>query len=136
VYSGRFWAGTLGFHADGKHTTGQLWVYDPSTGATLLVDDRDLTVCFITQFFYTVANFALQDSNGLGWSKDLKTLYFTNSMIKQIYAYDYNVDTGEATNRRSHVDEDTLGLEKKVYGNPDGLCIDKDGYIWSARLAH
>jgi len=63
----------------------------------------------------------------------MKTMYFTNSSINQIYAYDYDTRAGEATNRRSFVDGTALGLEKKIYGNPDGLCIDKDGCVWSAR---
>ncbi|KAG9007293.1 hypothetical protein FRB94_014508 [Tulasnella sp. JGI-2019a] len=114
---GRFWAGTLEYTTeDGIKRPGQLWRYDSSTGEAIMVDDRDLT-----------------DSNGLGWSSDHRTMYFVNSTIKVIYAYDYDLDHGLATNRRIIVDDAILGLSKDLYGKPDGLCIDKQGCIWSAR---
>ncbi|KAG8928054.1 hypothetical protein FRC02_007417 [Tulasnella sp. 418] len=114
---GRFWSGTLEFTLkDGTYVPGQLWRYDPSTGETVLVDDKDIT-----------------DSNGIGWNSDSSVMYFTNSSINVIYAYNYDLDTGAATNRRPFIDENIMGLKKELYGNPDGLCIDNKGRIWSAR---
>jgi len=114
---GRFWAGTLEFTLkNGERRPGQLWRFDPASGEATMVDDQDLT-----------------DPNGLGWSADHKTMYFTNSTINVIHAYDY--DDGEATNRRKFIDgnDPAWGLDSVTYGLPDGICIDKEASIWSAR---
>lgn len=55
--------------------------------------------------------------------------YFTDSRANIIYAYDY--DDGTLSNRRVFVDAMALGFDKDSYC--DGLCIDIEGYVWSAR---
>lgn len=55
--------------------------------------------------------------------------YFTDSRANLIYAYDY--EDGNLTNRRLFVDAMALGLEENSYC--DGLCVDTEGYVWSAR---
>lgn len=47
-----------------------------------------------------------------------------------LYAYDYDVETGSVSNRRTLVDAKQLGYG----GYLDGLCVDTEGGIWSARL--
>lgn len=74
-----------------------------------------------------------QDSNAIGWSADHKTMYFVNSTINVIYAYDYDLGSSSVSNRRVFVDGEAIGLTKNDYGNPDGFCIDKEGSIWCAR---
>jgi D-xylonolactonase len=65
-------------------------------------------------------------SNGLGFSPDCKTLYFTDSVARIIYAYDYDAASGEAKRRRVFVQVPmTSGL-------PDGLTVDAHGFVWSA----
>ena len=66
-------------------------------------------------------------SNGLGWSPDRQTFYHTDSVRKAIYAYDYDELGGGIANRRVLVDS------QDEEGVPDGLCVDTDGCIWSAR---
>jgi sugar lactone lactonase YvrE len=64
--------------------------------------------------------------NGIAWSLDGKTMYFTDSSAKTIYAYDYDLSTGDIDNRRPFVhkpDEE---------GVPDGMIVDAEGYLWSA----
>ena len=65
-------------------------------------------------------------SNGLGWSPDDRLLYYTNSLRRTIWVYDYELATGEVDNRRvfAQVPEDA--------GVPDGLCVDAEGFVWSA----
>jgi sugar lactone lactonase YvrE len=65
-------------------------------------------------------------SNGPCWSPDDKTLYHSDSIRKTIYAYDYDIDTGDVANRREWASTEDLG------GIPDGATIDADGCMWMA----
>ena len=65
-------------------------------------------------------------SNGLGWSPDDRVLYYTDSLRRTIWAYDYDLETGAISNRR------TFARVPEEAGVPDGLCVDADGYVWSA----
>ena len=54
-------------------------------------------------------------------------------MRNYIYAYDYDSKTGDLSNRRVHIDAIKAGgYDPKSYC--DGLCVDTDGGIWSARF--
>jgi sugar lactone lactonase YvrE len=55
--------------------------------------------------------------------------YFTDSLKNVIYAYDY--DDGNISNRRVFADARAQGLPDQTFA--DGLCIDSEGCIWSAR---
>ena len=65
-------------------------------------------------------------SNGLGWSPDDRVLYYTDSLRRTIWAYDYDLEIGAMANRR------TFARVPEEAGVPDGLCVDADGYVWSA----
>lgn len=65
-------------------------------------------------------------SNGMGFSPDLKTFYYTDSFAGEIYTFDYGIDAGSLTNRR------VFASFPEAEGLPDGLTVDRDGYIWSA----
>lgn len=65
-------------------------------------------------------------SNGPCWSPDGNTFYFADSMRQDIYAYDYDADTGNVSNRRVFANTAALG------GIPDGATVDRDGRLWSA----
>lgn len=66
-------------------------------------------------------------SNGLGWSPDNRIFYYTDSDARMIYAYDFDPQAGSISNRRvfAHISAGD--------GFPDGLAVDAEGYIWSAR---
>jgi D-xylonolactonase len=66
-------------------------------------------------------------ANGMAFTEDLKTFYWTDSTAKTIYRFDYDIDTGELSGRREVVAFDPNE------GTPDGLTIDTDGCLWSAR---
>jgi len=66
-------------------------------------------------------------SNGLGLSPDERTLYFADSATRRIWAYDYDVRSGSAANRRIFVQVPA------TEGIPDGLTVDAGGFVWSAQ---
>ncbi len=67
-------------------------------------------------------------SNGLGWSPDGLKLYYTDSIRKAIYRYDYDRESGAIANREVLIDS------QEEDGVPDGLAVDSEGCIWSARF--
>ncbi|WJS06009.1 SMP-30/gluconolactonase/LRE family protein [Roseibium aggregatum] len=102
---GRLWVGSLAITTEpGK---GMLWRVEPN-GAAVKMDE----------------NFHV--SNGLGWSPDNKTFYFTDSGCRTIWAYDFDLEEGAISNRRAFVEV------AEGDGVPDGLCVDEDGYLWVA----
>ena len=83
---GRFWVGSMD-NAESGVATGTLYRIDP-----------DFTV---TSFKSPVGI-----SNGLGWSPDNTVMYYADSPAKKIYAYDYDIETGAASNERVLIDVD------------------------------
>jgi sugar lactone lactonase YvrE len=65
-------------------------------------------------------------ANGLGFSPDGRTLYFTDSIQRTIYSYSYDPLEGRVRDRRMFVQVD------RHSGIPDGLTVDAEGYVWSA----
>jgi L-arabinonolactonase len=65
-------------------------------------------------------------SNGPCWSPDNRTLYFTDTYDKLMYAYDYDIETGAASNRR------VFASARDMAGTFDGATVDAQGYVWSA----
>lgn len=102
---GRFWVGSTDVNE--TDPSGALYHVNGSGDVTRMLSD--LTV-----------------ANGLGWSPDDKTMYFTDSGHGQIYAFDFDVDTGGLDNRR------TFARVNPADGVPDGLCVDAEGFVWSA----
>lgn len=105
---GRFWAGTMSLNPDPNDPQGSLYRFDPD--GSVHVMETNLTI-----------------SNGLGWSPDNKLFYLTDSPKHVIYVYDYDEATGALANRRVFVQT------PEDEGVPDGLAIDSEGCIWSAR---
>ena len=101
--SGRFFAGTYYW----PNGTGTLYRFDPDGSINIVEDDISI-------------------SNGIGFSPDLKTMYHTDSIPRTIYAYDYDVSSGNVSNRR----EFTSLPESE--GITDGMTVDADGFVWSA----
>jgi sugar lactone lactonase YvrE len=64
--------------------------------------------------------------NGVSWTADDRTMYFTDSPKQKVYAYDFDSANGAITNRRVLID---LAGESYV---PDGHAMDVDGNIWQA----
>jgi sugar lactone lactonase YvrE len=101
---GRFWAGTMG--SKEERPLGSLYRLDADH--SLHTVRRDVAV-----------------SNGLGWSPDNRTMYYADSPTYNIYAFDFEPETGALSNER------IFAHHKK--GFPDGLTVDSEGFVWSAR---
>lgn len=65
-------------------------------------------------------------ANGPCWSPDDFILYHSDSIRNTVFAYDYDIATGTAANRRAWASTEDLG------GIPDGATIDADGCMWMA----
>ncbi len=68
-------------------------------------------------------------SNGIGFTPDLRGMYYTDSPTKSISLFDYDRGTGEITNRRVFAQV----ADGPAEGVPDGMTVDAEGYVWSAR---
>ena len=66
-------------------------------------------------------------SNGMGFTPDRKGLYYTDSAKREIYLFDYDAATGSLSNQRLFV------RTPEGEGIPDGMTVDAEGYVWSAR---
>lgn len=62
--------------------------------------------------------------NGLSWSMDNKTMYFTDTAKATIYAYDFDEESGNISNRRPFF--------QPIDGSPDGHTQDEHGNLWVA----
>ena len=78
-----------------------------------------------TDLTYRVCDGPFVISNGPGISPDDRTLYHVDSVKRSIYAYT-KLHDGTIRNRRLFKEFD------KNDGNPDGLTIDSEGYVWVA----
>ncbi|MBL4574625.1 MAG: SMP-30/gluconolactonase/LRE family protein [Opitutaceae bacterium] len=103
--AGRLWAGTMG-SKDGQ-----------GIGALYCID-TDLS------FRRMVEGVAV--SNGIVWSLDHKILYYIDTFTREVAAYDYDLESGDISNRRVAV------LIDEKYGFPDGMSIDAEGMLWIA----
>lgn len=63
-------------------------------------------------------------SNGMGWSPDDRTMYFTDFGQSTIFVYDYERATGAIANRRP------LIVIPENEGKPDGMTVDAEGNLW------
>ena len=66
-------------------------------------------------------------SNGIAWSPDNRTMYFTDTRRRVIFAYDFDASSSTVANRRVWIQV------PEGEGVPDGLTVDREGCLWSAR---
>jgi L-arabinonolactonase len=65
-------------------------------------------------------------SNGIAFSPDQSVMYYADTKLGTIYAYDFDSDTGINSNKRIFVRTDPGQVR------PDGCTIDGDGCLWVA----
>ena len=102
---GRYWAGScdLGF------TPGQGKLHMIDENKTIRTMETGLTL-----------------PNGLGWSPDDKSFYFVDSMQHVMWRYDFDVESGNISNRQVLVNFADDGSV------PDGMCVASDGSLFVA----
>jgi sugar lactone lactonase YvrE len=100
---GAFWGGSMSWYAERGTGTG----YRLTTEGTVSTFVDGVTI-----------------SNGVAWSPDDRTMYYTDSDTHVIDAFDFDVATGAAINRRAAV--------AVPEGLPDGFCVDAEGTLWVA----
>jgi len=100
---GRFYIGSM--DDEEKETSGSLYVYEKNQIRKL---ESNLSI-----------------SNGLGWNKANTKFYLTDSPKREIYVYDYEIKTGNISNKK------IFAKIKTGDGYPDGLSLDNEDNIYS-----
>jgi sugar lactone lactonase YvrE len=103
--AGRFWAGTKDI--DGHRPLGSLYRFD-----------ADHTVVPVVS--------GVTISNGLGWSRDHRSMYYIDSPSHGIDVFDFEMEGGSVSGRRRLVDL------PREWGLPDGMTVDEEGFLWVA----
>lgn len=102
---GRFLAGTM--HWEEREPLGSLYQLSPDGRADTLLDG------------ITVAN-------GLDFTDDRRTMYYIDSAVGGVDAFDRDPETGRLSGRRRVADVPAPD------GSPDGMTLDADGCLWVA----
>lgn len=111
--AGRLWVGTMenNITKDGKPTR----------------ISRDIgEILTITETSSATLDVQLGCPNAICWSPDGATFYVADSCDGWLYAYDFELSTGQLSNRRRFSCLQGLGI-------PDGAAVDCEGYLWNAR---
>ena len=110
---GRLWFGTMqnNFDKEGesipiKKNIGKLYRVDKDNIITIVEDNIGIPNTFV-------------------WSPDNKNFYFTDTLDGNIMKYDYDVETGNLSNKQFFANFDR--------GFPDGSTMDTDGCLWNCR---
>src|SRR5262249_481175 len=103
--AGRFWAGTMN---DGpREPTGSLYRLNADGACARL-------------------RLAIVIPNSIAWSPDDQVMYFADTYLNTIWAYDFDIATGAMRNERIFADCANQA------GHPDGSCVDAEGCLWNA----
>ena len=104
--AGRFWAGTMAL-VKGPRPLGRLHRLDVDGSMHVMLRD-------------------VGTSNGIAWSLDRRTLYYIDTPLLRVDAFDYDDATGAIANRRPVITVPPEG------GRPDGCTLDAEGMLWVA----
>ena len=65
--------------------------------------------------------------NSLAWSPDGRTMYFADSLLYTIFAYDFDPVLGRMGEKR-------VFATTQAPGFPDGSTVDAEGFLWNAQF--
>jgi sugar lactone lactonase YvrE len=103
----------------GRLFAGSMLTSEEPGGGRLYRIDADLSV--------TVVRDPVDISNGIDWSPDGRTVYYSDSgPAREVAAFDFDAETGAWSNRR------VFARLSESEGYPDGLTVDQDGCVWLA----
>ena len=71
-------------------------------------------------------------ANGLAFSPDNRTLYWSNTPEHRIDRFDFDVTSGAISNRDPWVQFDRKVEDQPYSGRPDGAAVDVEGNYWVA----
>lgn len=103
-HQGRLWIGWL---TDSRTMPGAIYRYEPDGTLRVVIDD-------------------VTASNGMGWSTDSRTMYYTDSTIGTIWACEFKPESGTIGARRPFL---KLDVARET---PDGLQVDAEDHVWTA----
>lgn len=108
---GRFWCGSMHDTSDPalRRPIAALYRIDPDRSCHRMLE-------------------GIRTSNGIDWSPDDRTMYYTDTPTLQISAFDFDPETGMIEHRR------VFATVPPACGRPDGLAVDQEGYVWSAHF--
>ncbi len=101
---------------DGRFFAGTMSLVKKTGDARLYRLDPDLS---LHEVFGPVTN-----SNGIVWSADGKTVYYIDTLRREVLAFDY--EDGHLRNPRTAV------FTEAIDASPDGMTIDSDDHLWVA----
>ena len=110
---GRFWVGTI---------------YEPRDPALAAL------YCY-EQSALTKKADGITVSNGLAWSPNGRTMYWSDTKAHSVYAFDFDPATGDLHERRTFASfaPKVAGASLDTYGGrPDGAAVDVEGCYWVA----
>ena len=108
---GRFWVGTI---------------YEPRDPALASLH------CYVDGELKRKAE-GITVSNGLAWSPNGRTMYWSDTKAHTIYAFDFDPATGDLSQRRvfASFPLKQIGQDLDTYGGrPDGAAVDVEGCYW------
>ena len=71
----------------------------------------------------------LPTGRAIAFSPDDRTMYFADTPLHTIWAFDFDIDAGAISNQCVFAE---LTARK---GLPDGSCVDAEGFLWNAEFA-
>jgi len=105
--AGRLWAGTMDF---------------------ALVRDSGALYCLDTDLSVHRKVAPASIPNGIVWTSDAQTMYFIDTGLNNVRAYDYDLESGAISNER-------VVVENEGSGAFDGMAIDEEDNLWIAVYA-
>jgi sugar lactone lactonase YvrE len=103
---GRFWVGTM--HNITRAPEGVLYRLDAAR--TLLAQRSGIRI-----------------PNSLAWSPDGTTMYFADSLLYTIFAFEFDPASGQMGRQR-------VFATTRAPAFPDGAAVDAEGFLWSAHF--